>query len=142
MRNETNTISMFATRNPTDKWVVAINGFFTFANSEVEADDIYYGAVGKDEDIENSPFGSIAVIPPHHEPTFINGYVPDGGIVDVTTRRPIDLIGFIRKAKSRKSLKDDDLGKTTPAQRLADLRLMAGIFNMHWRDYYKSAPIL
>ena len=38
MRNRKNTISMFATQNPTDKYVVAIDGFFCYANSKTEAE--------------------------------------------------------------------------------------------------------
>jgi len=133
MRNSKNIISMFATQNPTDKYVVAIDGFFCYAESKTEADSIYDSAMkGSDGYIENSSFWSIDIIPPHHYPRYINNYQPKGGIVDVTKRHPIDLIGYIRKNQKRYySERKDVLATTTARQRLAeakeDLMVILGI---------------
>lgn len=124
MRNEKNTISMFATANPTDKWVVAIDGFFRYADSKEKAEEIYNLAMkGTDGHIEESRFWSIDIIPPNHYPRYINDYQPEGGIVDVTTRKPIDLIGYIQKNQKRYyPERKDVLATTTAKQRLADAK--------------------
>jgi hypothetical protein len=115
---------MFATANPTDKWVVAIDGFFCYADSKEKAEEIYNLAMkGTDGHIEESGFGSIDIIPPHHYPRYINDYQPEGGIADVTTRTPIDLIGYIQKEQKRQYYERKDvLATTTAKQRLADAK--------------------
>lgn len=142
MRNNQNTISMFATSNPTEKYVVAIDGFFCFADTKADAEKIYDMAM-RDSDgyIDNTPWGSIDIIPPHHYPKYINGYQPEGGIVDVTTRTPIDLLGYIKKNDSRlinKMRRNDVLVTTTAKQRLAeakeDLMVLLGMSqSADWR---------
>lgn len=126
MRNNQNTISMFATSNPTEKYVVAIDGYFCYTNTKDVAEEIYNLAMhGSDGYIDNTPWGSIDIIPPHHYPKYINGYQPDGGIVDVTTRTPIDLVGYIKKNDVRlinKIHRKDVLATTTAKQRLAEAK--------------------
>lgn len=118
---------MFATSNPTEKYVVAIDGFFCFADTKADAEKIYDMAM-RDSDgyIDNTHFGSIDIIPPHHYPTYINGYTPEGGIVDVTTRHPIDLVSYIKINDARFTAKvharKDILATTTAKQRLAEAK--------------------
>lgn len=142
MRNSKNTISMFATQNPTDKYVVAIDDFFCYADSKAEAESIYNMAMtGSDGHIDNSCFGSIEIIPPRHYPRYINDYQPEGGIVDVTTRHPIDLIGYIQSNQKRYySERKDVLATSTAKQRLAEAKedFMAALGMSATTDWRKN----
>lgn len=60
-------IPMFATKNDTDKWALAIDGVFGFCKSQQHAYQLFetIGEIGE------SPFGCCQVLPPHYCP--ING---------------------------------------------------------------------
>lgn len=85
-------IKVFCTDNPTDRWVLVVDGYFGFFDSEKEVNEIY-NQVGL---IDNSPFGAMEIIPPHYRCEFWNGS-RESHVVSVVDYTPINITNYIEK---------------------------------------------
>lgn len=87
-------IKMFATDNPTDKLVLAIDGFFGYITKE--QGDTFLATIGK-ECIDSTEFGSWQIIPPGHRCEYISGTRESHGVVQCTDIQPIDILDYAKK---------------------------------------------
>ncbi len=84
-------ITMFATANDTDVYVLAVDGYFGYVTRQQAIRG--YDMIG---DIENSPFGSAQILPPRYQPIDHWGKDMSEGR-KVSDYAPIDIIEYIQK---------------------------------------------
>jgi hypothetical protein len=86
-------ISMFATENDTDKWVVAVDGYFGLFDTEKEADQVYEMIKSK-----YNWYNSAQIIEPQHKISDTwSGELPD----KISLHTPIDIKDYIIRMKDR-----------------------------------------
>lgn len=93
---------MFATINDTNKWAVAIDGYYQLFDSKNDADNFYESSIP--EYIEDSCFGSAMILPPQYIPKFIDGTIPTCRLSDC---HPINLVDYVSKSQERKCKYED-----------------------------------
>ena len=86
---------MFATDNPTNKYVLAVDGFFGYVTKD-QADATFDSI----EHIDDSAFGSIEIIPPGYQCEYIDAR-ENYDVVSVVDYQPIDIINYTEKKADR-----------------------------------------
>ncbi len=130
MRHSATKIKMFGTHNDTDKWVVAVDGWFGLFSTLKQANTAY-DIVGGDEGsdgLAETPFGSAQIMPPHHIIKFRDGYAPDGGFDYISKHKPIDIVGYIRKQWTKMKSYSPTTELKTAKQRLEQKIFMKQFF--------------
>lgn len=122
MKTNNYKITMFATANDTDVYVLAVDGYFGYVTRQQAIRG--YDMIG---DIENSPFGSAQILPPRYQPIDHWGKDMSEGR-KVSDYAPIDILDFIEKRILRN-------GKNQPYAHhncLTDYRIRKEIANAGW----------
>lgn len=89
-----NKIPMFATANNTNKWAVCVDGKFGLFDNKEEADKCYETAT-KENDISDSPFGSMQLIGPGYRPINMLAGGEDMTRAYLSDFEPIDIEKYI-----------------------------------------------
>jgi hypothetical protein len=129
MEKSAKILPMFGTENDTNKWAVAVDGYFGLFDDKATAEKVYQSIGGYDgaDGLAGTGFSSAQILPPHYKPVYIGGWEPSGGIAKLSEYRAIDIADYIRKRPMRQQRNYTEKERTL-AGRLADKKFMRDFF--------------
>lgn len=128
-RTKTEKINMFGTNNDTDKYVVAVDGYFGVFDNKKDAEKAYnmIGGYEGSDGLAETPFGSAQFMPPKFTMKYRQGFEPREGMDLISKHKPINIVTYIKK-KYERSKRPLDARITTAKQRLDQKRFMKEFF--------------